>query len=196
MRSTLTRALTAAFTLIPTAALAHPGSGYVYGFSNGFAHPLGGVDHVLAMIMVGVLAWQLGGRAIWLLPATFLSLMTIGGILGMTGEALRWTDVAIAASVIAFGTVVALGARTPIAIAAAMVGLFAIFHGHAHGGEMPGGASGLGYASGFVLATALLHAAGIGLGFLIGRMSGARLAFRLSGGLVALAGAGILARVL
>jgi urease accessory protein len=196
MRSTLTRALTAAFTLISTAALAHPGSGYVYGFSDGFAHPLGGVDHVLAMIMVGVLAWQLGCRAIWLLPATFLSLMTIGGILAMAGEALPWTELAIAASVIVFGTLVALGARTPIAIAAAMVGLFAIFHGHAHGSEMPGAAAGLAYASGFVLATALLHGAGIGLGFLIGRMSGARLAFRLSGGLVALAGLGILTHVL
>src|SRR5262245_14367399 len=102
MHPILTRALPAVLTLVPTAALAHTGAGYVHGFADGFAHPLGGVDHILAMVTVGVLAWQLGGRAIWLLPATFLTCMTIGGVLGAAGEALPWAEVGIAASVIVF----------------------------------------------------------------------------------------------
>jgi urease accessory protein len=196
MRSSLTRVLSVALTLAPTAALAHTGAGYVHGFADGFAHPLGGVDHILAMVTVGVLAWQLGGRAIWLLPATFLTCMTIGGVLGAAGEPLPWAEVGIAASVVVFGTTVALGTRTPLAVAMGMAGVFAVFHGHVHGTEMPMAASGAAYGGGFILATALLHAAGIGVGFLIGRISGARFGYRLSGGLVALAGLGMLAHVL
>jgi len=196
MRSGLIRTLAVFLMLVPTAALAHTGSGYVHGFGDGFAHPLGGVDHILAIVTVGVLAWQLGGRAIWLLPASFLTFMTIGGVLGAAGDALPWAEVGIAASVIVFGTTVALAARTPVALAMGMVGLFAIFHGHAHGTEMPTAVSGIAYGGGFILATALLHAAGIGFGFLIGRISGARFGYRLSGGLVALAGLGLLTHVL
>ena len=213
MRSTLPRMLAAVLTLAPTAALAHTGAAYVqglyahglyahglsaHGFADGFAHPFGGLDHILAMVTVGILAWQLGGRAIWVVPASFVSLMAIGGALGITGEPLPWVELGIAASVIVLGTMVALGVRAPLAMLMAIVGLFAIFHGYAHGCEMPLDASGSTYAAGFVLATALLHVAGIALGFLIGRIGNAygRLAYQMGGGSVALVGVGILAHVI
>src|SRR5437870_894868 len=124
MRSALTRALAALVALAPTAAFAHTGAGYMHGFADGFAHPLGGLDHILAMVTVGVLAWQLGGRAIWLLPASFVALMAIGGVLGLGGGSLPWVEVAIAASVIVFGTMVTLGTKAPLALAMGIVGAF------------------------------------------------------------------------
>jgi urease accessory protein len=198
MRSALPRTLAAVLMLAPTTAFAHTGAGYAHGFADGFAHPLGGLDHILAMVTVGILAWQLGGRAIWLVPASFVSLMAIGGIFGIAGEPLLWVELGIAASVIVLGAMVALGVKAPLAMAMGIVGLFAIFHGYAHGTEMPLDASGGVYAAGFMLATALLHVAGIALGFLIGRIgdSYGRLAYQLGGGLVALAGVGILAHVI
>jgi urease accessory protein len=198
MRSALPRTLAAVLMLAPTTAFAHTGAGYAHGFADGFAHPLGGLDHILAMVTVGILAWQLGGRAIWLVPASFVSLMAIGGIFGIAGEPLLWVELGIAASVIVLGAMVALGVKAPLAVAMGIVGLFAIFHGYAHGTEMPLDASGGVYAAGFMLATALLHVAGIALGFLIGRIgdSYGRLAYQLGGGLVALAGVGILAHVI
>jgi urease accessory protein len=198
MRSTLLRALAAVLMLAPTTAFAHTGAGYAHGFADGFAHPLDGLDHILAMVTVGILAWQLGGRAIWLLPASFVSLMALGGTFGIAGESLPWVELGIAASVIVLGTMVALGVKAPLAIAMGIVGLFAIFHGYAHGTAMPLDASGGAYAAGFMLATALLHVAGIALGFLIGRIgdSYGRLAYQLGGGLVALAGVGILVHVI
>jgi urease accessory protein len=198
MRSALPRTLAAVLMLAPTTAFAHTGAGYAHGFADGFAHPLGGLDHILAMVTVGVLAWQLGGRATWLVPASFVSLMAIGGTFGIAGEPLPWVELGIAASVIVLGAMVALGVKAPLAVAMGIVGLFAIFHGYAHGTEMPLDASGGVYAAGFMLATALLHVAGIALGFLIGRIGDlyGRLAYRLGGGLVALAGVGILAHVI
>jgi urease accessory protein len=198
MRSALIRILAATLMLAPTAALAHTGAGYAHGFADGFTHPLGGLDHILAMVTVGVLAWQLGGRSIWFVPASFVSLMAIGGAFGNAGEPLPWVEVGIAASVIVFGAMVALGIRAPLAIAMGIVGLFALFHGHAHGTEMSIAASGAAYGAGFVLATALLHAAGIALGFLVGRFGASygRLAYGLGGGLVALAGLAILSHVI
>jgi urease accessory protein len=198
MRSALTRTFAALIILAPSAAFAHTGAGYAHGFTDGFAHPLGGLDHFLAMITVGVLAWQLGGRAIWLLPASFLALMAIGGVLGLGGGSSPWVEVGIAASLIVFGAMVTLGIKLPLAIAMGIVGLFAVFHGHAHGTEMPIAASGAAYGAGFVLATALLHAAGIALGFLVGRFGASygRLAYGLGGGLVALAGLAILSHVI
>jgi urease accessory protein len=189
MRTGLT---TAALTLIPTAAFAHPAIGDAHGFVAGFAHPLGGLDHILAMVTVGIFAWQLGGRALWLVPATFVLAMAAGGALGMAGVPVPFVEVGIAASVIVLGAVVAFARRAPVAIAVALVGVFAIFHGHAHGTEMPLDAAGGAYAAGFMLATALLHAAGIALGFAIGRIAHGRAGYQLGGSLVALAGVAIL----
>src|SRR5437870_8012479 len=124
MRSALTRTFDALIILAPSAAFAHPGAGYAHGFTDGFAHPLGGLDHILAMVTVGVLAWQLGGRAIWLLPASFVALMAIGGLLALGGGSLPWVEVGIAASVIVFGTMVTLGTKAPLALAMGIVGAF------------------------------------------------------------------------
>jgi urease accessory protein len=196
MRHRLTAAI--ALTLVPTAALAHPGIGDAHGFVQGFAHPLGGLDHVLAMVMVGIFAWQLGGRALWLVPATFVLAMATGGALAMLGIPVPLVELGIALSVIVLGAVVALGVKAPLAIAMGLVGLFAIFHGHAHGTEMPLDASGGAYGAGFVLATALLHVAGIALGVAIGRIGDAdgRAAYRLGGAFVVLAGVALLTHAL
>jgi urease accessory protein len=198
MPSALSRTLAALLVLAPTTAFAHSGAGYAHGFADGFAHPLDGLDHMLAMVTVGILAWQLGGRAMWLLPASFLSLMALGGAFGVAGEPLPWVELGIAGSVIVFGTMVALGVKAPIAMAMGIVGLFATFHGYAHGTATPPDASAGAYAAGFVLATALLHVTGIALGFLTARIGEAygRLAYQLAGGVVALAGVGILLHVI
>lgn len=194
MHNALARTLTTAVLLIPTAALAHTGHGDGHGLVHGFAHPLGGLDHILAMVTVGLFAWQLGGRALWLVPASFILMMAAGGAAGMAGVPMPLVEFGIAASVIVLGTIVAIGIKTPVAIAMGLVGAFAIFHGYAHGAEMPVDASGLTYAAGFVLATALLHAAGIALGMGIGRLSNVygRVGYQVSGGLVAAIGALIL----
>src|SRR5262249_12614795 len=190
---------TAALTLIPTAAFAHPGIGDAHGFVDGFAHPLGGLDHILAMVTVGIFAWQLGGRALWLVPAAFVLAMAAGralrlarGALGMAGVPLPFVELGIAASVIVLGAMVAFAHTAPLAIAVGIVGLFAIFHGHAHGTEMPLDAAASTYAAGFMLATMLLHVAGIALGFAIGSIAYGRAAYQLGGSLVALAGVAIL----
>src|SRR5262249_11545756 len=128
MRTGLT---TVALTLIPTAAFAHPGIGDAHGFVAGFAHPLGGLDHILAMVTVGIFAWQLGGRALGLVPATFVIAMAAGGALGMAGVPVPFVELGIAASVIVLGAVVAFPRPAPVAIAVGRVGVFALFHGHA-----------------------------------------------------------------
>jgi len=188
-------AIAAALALVPTAALAHTGIDHSHGFAQGFAHPLGGIDHVLAMVAVGIFAWQLGGRARWLLPLTFVLVMAAGGVLGIAGIELPVIEFAIAASVVVLGAVVALEIKAPLALAMGVVGAFALFHGHAHGTEMPPDALGAAYAAGFMLTTALLIAGGVALGFGIGRIgeSFGRYAFRLGGALVTLAGVAILA---
>src|SRR5260221_12530265 len=161
MRTGLT---TAALPLIPTAAFAHPGLGDAPGFVAGFAHPLGGLDHILAMVTVGIFAWQLGGRALWLVPATFVLAMAAGGALGMAGVPVPFVGLGIAASGIVLGAVVAFARRAPVAVAVGLVGVFAIFHRHAHGTERPLAAPRGTYAAGFMLATAPLHAPGVALG--------------------------------
>ena len=196
MRTGLT--ITAALTPVPTAALAHPGIGEMHGFVHGFAHPLGGLDHILAMVTVGTFAWQLGGRALWLVPATFVLAMAIGGALAMTGVPVPMVEAGIAASVIVLGAIVALGIKAPLAIAMGLVGLFAIFYGHAHGSEMPLAAATGVYAAGFMLATALLHMTGIAIGAAIGRIGDAYglATYRLGGGMVAVAGVAILTHLI
>ena len=179
--------------LLPTAAMAHTGVGAAGGFAHGFWHPITGLDHVLAMVLVGVLAWQLGGRALWLVPATFVLVMATGGVLAVAGLALPLVELGIALSVVVLGAAVALGVRPPVAVAMGIAGLFAIFHGHAHGAEMPGDASGLAYGMGFTIATTALHLGGLGLGYLVGA-AGERYAVvvRSAGGLAAIAGIAIL----
>jgi urease accessory protein len=144
-----------------TPALAHTGHHAFSGFSAGFAHPLGGFDHVLAMVSVGLFASMLGGRSLWALPASFMGMMLIGGALGLMGVQLPGAEIGIAASVVALGAVVMLGRQWPIAAAMALVGGFAVFHGYAHGAEMSAGANAVLYSLGFIGATMMLHAAGI-----------------------------------
>jgi urease accessory protein len=191
-RLKLASAAFAAVTM-PTVAFAHTGVSDASGFMHGFAHPLGGIDHVLAMVAVGTLAAYLGGRSLWPVPAAFVAMMAAGGLLGASGVNIPFVELGIAASVIVLGAIVALRWSPPSAGATALVGFFALFHGHAHGTEMPADASGLQYALGFILATALLHAAGIGLGLGAGRIgSRSQLAFQAGGGAMALAGIAIL----
>lgn len=158
--------LAAALALAPGAALAHPGHHEAAGWTAGLHHPIGGLDHLLAMVAVGIIAGLLGGRALWMLPATFLAMMTAGAVLAAAGIVLPFVEPAIAASLVAFA-LLAVGARlVPLSALAGLVGAFAVFHGAAHGAEMPETASGLAYGAGFLAGTALLHAAGLlaGLG--------------------------------
>lgn len=185
---------TATAILLPTAASAHTGVGAAVGFVHGFVHPVSGIDHVLAMVAVGIFAANLGGRALWAVPAAFVSVMALGGALGMAGVAVPFVEMGIAASVIVLGIAVALRLQWPVAAAMALVGAFAVFHGHAHGAEMPAAASGFDYAAGFLLATALLHTAGIGFGLGIARFgrTHAPRAIQFGGAAMAIAGLGLL----
>ena len=197
MRRALQLALLA-LCLVPTAALAHTGGGDTSGFMHGFAHPLGGLDHLLAMVLVGLFAYQLGGRAMWLVPLTFVGVMALGGFLGVAGIPVPFIEIGIALSVVVLGAIVAFGVKPPVAVAMGVVGLFAIFHGHAHGSEMPMDASGVAYGLGFMLATTVLHAVGISIGFLIGmttRSLGDNV-YRVAGGVASIAGVAILIGVL
>lgn len=186
--------IAAALMLLPITASAHTGVGDPNGIAHGFLHPVSGLDHILAMVMVGVLAWQLGGRALWLLPASFVASMCLGGVIGVAGIPLPFVEIGIAMSVVVLGAVVAGAMRAPLATVMGLVGLFAIFHGHAHGSEMPENISGLAYAMGFIAATALLHIAGICAGVVLGR-AGDRygtMIVRAAGAASAVAGVGIL----
>jgi urease accessory protein len=145
----------------PTCAYAHPGLGDVNGIVSGLAHPLGGLDHLCAMIGVGLWAGQRGGRAVWLIPAAFLGVMAFGGLLGMLAVGLPFVEPGILASVCVLGILIALAIRLPLLLSVLLVGLFALFHGHAHGTEMSHTMSGLLYGAGFLASTALLN--GIGL---------------------------------
>lgn len=191
-------ALLAAALLFPGLAHAHTGIGDAHGFMHGFEHPIGGLDHVLAMVAVGLLAAVLGGRALWAVPAAFVLTMAVGGLVGMSGFELPFVEIGIALSVVALGLAVAFRVHLPTLAAMALVGFFAIFHGFAHGAEAPADASGLGYAAGFLLATALLHGAGLALGLGLGKGGerGGGLVLRAGGGAMALAGVAILAGVI
>jgi urease accessory protein len=180
--------------LSPSIAFAHVGVGDTSGVAHGFMHPLSGIDHALVMVAVGVFAAHLGGRALWLVPLSFVAMMAVGGRLGMAGIGLPYVEIAIGLSVVVLGITLATRVNPPVAIAMALVGLFAIFHGHAHGAEMPETASGLPYGVGFILATALLHAIGIGVGILIGKAGQrySRTISQIAGGAMALAGIAIL----
>ena len=189
MRPALPLACVLAFAA--TAAAAHTGGAAGGGFAAGFLHPILGWDHVAAMVAVGLWGAFLGRPAIWLLPVTFPLVMALGGALGVAGVPIPGIEVGIAASALIVGAAVLLAWRPPLVIAAVVVGFFAIFHGHAHGTEMPVAASPLAYAAGFVIGTGLLHLAGIGLGLLAGSRPGRR-AVQAMGGAIAVAGLGFL----
>ncbi|KJE34343.1 urease accessory protein [Thalassospira sp. HJ] len=181
--------------LVATPALAHTGAGTVSGLASGFGHPMGGLDHLLAMIAVGILASQQGGKAIWLLPVSFVAMMVVGGALGVAGVAMPFVELGIVGSVIVLGAVIALGKHMPTGAAMALVGVLAIFHGHAHGTEMPVDASGIEYGVGFAIATAILHAVGLGFGLAVKKVVEkiAPVAVRVGGGVIAAAGVALMA---
>ena len=167
--------------------LLHEGKGAAAGFLAGLQHPISGWDHILAMVAVGLWGAQLGPPAIWLLPVTFPMMMAVGGFLALIGVTLPGVEVGIAISAVALGLVVAMEVRPKLTIAAAIVGVFAIFHGYAHGAELPEGQSGVAYSVGFVISTGLLHAAGITIGLVHRWRTGAK-ALRLAGAAISLAG--------
>jgi urease accessory protein len=182
-------AFAAAFLVLSsTVVLAHTGVGMVFGFADGFGHPLGGLDHLLAMFAVGLLAAQLGGRALWLVPGAFVIMMIAGSLAGIAGVPLPGVEAAIALSIVAIALPVAFAFGMPVALAIALVGAFAIFHGHAHGAEIPQDARVASYVCGFAIATALIHGAGVlsGLGF--ARLARSDLLLRASGASIATAG--------
>lgn len=161
----------AALMLLPSFAYAHVGVGEVNGFMHGLTHPTSGLDHVCAMLAVGLWAAQMDGRSVWAVPLTFVCVMALGGALSMLGIGLPFVKTGIVLSVLLLGILIAAAVRLPLWLSSGMVGLFALWHGHAHGTEMPEMASGIDYALGFLLATALLHAAGIAFGLGVQRMS-------------------------
>jgi urease accessory protein len=176
-----------ALCVIPSAAGAHEGTGVAGGFLSGFLHPILGWDHVAAMVAVGLWGAILGAPAIWLLPIVCPLVMAFGGALGIGGVPLPAVEAGIAASAVVLGMAVALGARPPLWVAAIVVGAFAIFHGHAHGTELPVAADALAYAVGFVIGTGLLHLIGITFG-LATRWEAGKVAVKAAGGAIAVAG--------
>ncbi|WP_445502899.1 HupE/UreJ family protein [Microvirga sp. G4-2] len=168
-----------------TPALAHTGQHLISGFAAGFGHPFTGLDHILAMVSVGLFAAFLGSRAIWAVPAGFIAMMLVGGAVGMMGVSIPAVETGIAASVIVLGALMAWGRSWHPAAAMVFVGSFALFHGYAHGIEFPGGSSALAYSTGFALASLALHLFGLAMGAGPTRQSQAS---RISGVAVTLAG--------
>jgi urease accessory protein len=175
--------LAAGLLLAPLTALAHVEGGVAGGFLSGFSHPISGLDHVLAMVAVGLWGAQLGAPAIWLLPVAFPIMMAFGGLLGLSGVELPAVELGIALSAVMLGALILGAVRLPLAAALLVVGFFAVFHGHAHGTEMTPGQSAILYSIGFVIATGLLHGLGIGIG-LIQRWDAGQIALRGAGSIV------------
>lgn len=192
LRSVL-RLCAAATAFLPIMAAAHTGvADHMHGFTYGFTHPFSGIDHVLAMVAVGWFAAHLAGRALWAVPLAFVSVMMLAGIVGTVGLAMPFAEIGIALSVLALGLAVAFQPCIPTLAAAALAGIFAIFHGYAHGAEMPASMSGFSYGLGFVCATLLLHATGVGLGLAVGRTGRGRRIVQISGAAIFAAGVGFL----
>jgi urease accessory protein len=182
--------VSAALILAATApAFAHLDPNGHGSFMSGLSHPLFGLDHIVVMVAVGLWAATIGGRALWMVPASFVGTMALGYVLALTGVALPLVEPVILASVVALGLLIAAAVRLPVAAGATLVGIFALFHGYAHGGEL-GAATALSFGIGFAVATALLHAAGLGLGLLLGSGAGigkasAEVLSRVLGGIAA-----------
>ncbi|MCW4631287.1 MULTISPECIES: HupE/UreJ family protein [Marinomonas] len=187
MRLSLKMALAALVAAIPALASAHPGHEHTTSFMTGFMHPMGGLDHLLAMLAIGLWAASLGGRALWAIPAAFVGTMLVGGGLAVAGVQVPFIEQGIVLSVILMGALLVGAARFPIAVCAGIAGLFALFHGAAHGLEMPLNANGAEYALGFAAATALLHIVGIGFAIIMARFQ-APILTRIMGSLIAVAG--------
>jgi urease accessory protein len=174
---------------IPSVVYAHDGSNMPFGgFLSGLIHPVLGFDHFLAMLSVGILSAQIGGRAIWTVPATFVSVMALGGALGLIDIGLTSIELGIAASLVLLGLIIAAEKKLPILLAMAGVGFFAIFHGYAHGAEMPITAEPVKYALGFLTGTALIHIAGVVIGDIAKHYELGKVTLRVGGGLIAFAG--------
>ena len=184
-----------ALAAMPHPAFAHVEQGQAAGFLTGLRHPWSGLDHVLAMIAVGLWGAQLGNPALWLLPVTFPMMMSLGAVMGLVGIGLPGVEVGIALSALLLGGMVMGEVRPKLAVAVLLVGFFAVFHGHAHGTELPPGQSGLLYSMGFVIATGCLHGMGIGIG-LVHRWPAGKLALRGAGAFIAGMGLFFLARAL
>ncbi|MBB4953881.1 urease accessory protein [Agrobacterium vitis] len=180
-------ALAGLVAMMPGMAEAHVIQGGSDGFLQGFEHPLSGADHLLAMFSVGLWGAQMGGRNVWTLPITFPLVMVLGGILGITGVPLPAIETGIALSIVVLGTAIAFVWRPPEWLALSIIGVFAICHGYAHGAELPQAADPADFAIGFVLATGLIHLAGIAVGVGIQRALGNRM-IRIPGGLIAMGG--------
>ena len=187
-------AIASSLVLLAGAAQAHTGAGASHGFMAGFAHPVLGADHLLAMLAVGLWAAMLGGRARWLVPAAFVAVMIVGGALAMSAFGMPAVEVMILASVVALGSLVAMRRTASTAVCMAIVAGFALFHGHAHGMEIPAGVGALSYAAGFALATATLHGLGLSIGLLAGRLRDG-MAVRIAGGTIAAAGVLLMAGI-
>ena len=170
-----------------TPAAAHNAASLSLSFSGGFLHPLSGPDHLLAMVAVGLWGAFLGRPLIYLLPVVFPTVMALGGVLGMAGVSFPPVELGIAVSVIVLGAAILCRWQAPVLLAAPIVAVFGLFHGYAHGLELPSMADPLGFSLGFVLATGLLHVLGIAIGLLRDRPHGERM-LRAGGGLIALAG--------
>ena len=150
--------------MLSSPAMAHTTNASGAGFAGGLSHPFSGLDHILAMITVGLWASQLGRPAYWVLPLTFPVVMAVGAVLGMSGVRLPWVEVGITASVIVLGLMVALSLKPSLAVSMALIGLFALMHGHSHGTELPQAASPVAYGAGFLISTVLLHGIGLVIG--------------------------------
>ncbi|MDE1173976.1 MAG: HupE/UreJ family protein [Parvibaculaceae bacterium] len=183
-------AFTAPMLLIAAPAMAHPGHG-VNGFSAGFIHPLTGADHLLAMVAVGLWAGLAGNRSLWVWPASFVTAMIAGGVLGMSGLAIPAVETVILLSVVVLGVATALNLKLHIGLGAALIAAFGLAHGYAHGLEIPASASGMEFATGFTIATALLHGCGLGVALATRRISAEKLT-RAVGAIIALAGLGMI----
>ena len=188
MKALKTKGLFAAALLVATGSVfAHPGHEHASSFMSGFSHPMGGLDHLLAMVAIGLWAASIGGRALWAIPVAFVMTMILGGGLAVAGMTVPFVEQGILLSVIVLGALVLFAKRLPTLVCAAIAGGFALFHGAAHGMEMPLTANGLQYALGFALATAGLHAVGLGFGQVMAKI-GTPLVTRISGSLIATAG--------
>lgn len=185
---------TLALIALADPAAAHEAAGHAGGFVSGLTHPLFGWDHVIAMVAVGLWGAFLGKPAIWILPVVFPLVMALGAALGVAGVPIPQVETGIALSGVVLGLLVALAVRAPLAVAGVVVGLFAVFHGHAHGTELPAAANPFAYALGFVISTGVLHLAGIGLGFATALPRGVY-AVRAAGVVIAAVGAAFLTGV-
>lgn len=183
--------LTLMLFVLPATASAHTATGTIGGFLSGFQHPLTGLDHIVAMVAVGLWGAFLGGRAMWTLPVVFPVVMAMGGAMGVLGLPLPGVETGIALSGVILGAMVAFAAKPPLWVAAVIVGVFAIFHGYAHGTELPESANAMTFAIGFVISTGLLHMSGIAFGLLV-KWPWGQMAVRAGGVAIALVGFGFL----